>query len=197
MDCIRDRIILYMRDVVRINPELIPGLREKYLEEFGTTFAGLKRDYEIDKQDYLEFVHDIDLSQLLEKGQSLGNLLSDFSQRKVIFTSANLAHAEKVLKYLGIKGHFEKIIDIQSTLPHLKPHPHAFKKLLEMLNYESWEGCLFVDDQLLNVETACEIGLQSILIDESLKSDFRPVLKDIYGLREFMEDQLQRGSHDV
>ena len=189
MDCIRDRIILYMREKVGINPQLIPALREKYLREYGTTLAGLKRDFEIDKQDYLDFVHDIDLNLFLKKEQALIQLLSDFNQRKVIFTNANLVHAERVLDYLEIKENFEKIIDIQSTHPHLKPQPDAFNKLLEILDYESWDGCLFIDDQLLNVTTARNIGLQSILVDENLKSDFRPIIKHIYALKEFMENK--------
>jgi len=189
MDCIRERIILYMRDKVGINPELIPALREKYLTEFGTTLAGLKRDFEIDKQNYLDFVHDIDLNQFLKKEQALIQLLSGFHQRKVIFTSANLVHAERVLDYLEIKEHFEKIIDIQSTHPYLKPQPDAFNKLLKILDYETWDGCLFIDDQLINVTTARNISLQSILVDENLKSDFKPSIKHIYELKEFMENE--------
>lgn len=186
MDAIRDRICIYMRDVVGIEPELIPSLRQKYVQDFGTTFVGLKKFFGIDEEDYLTFVHNFDFKHYLKRDGHLEALLSGYSQRKIIFTNADTRHALRILEYLDVRHYFDLIIDVHQSKPFVKPHPDAFKKALDLLGYSSWEGCIFLDDQLPNVEKAEEIGLFAILVDEEMKADFHRKIPSIMRLPEFL-----------
>lgn len=167
MDAIRDRIITYMQ--VRLGLEMpeIHALRQYSLKKYGTTVIGLKERFDIDEFEFLDYVHDIDLSSHLTKDNDLRKLISAFPQRKLIFTNADLNHVNRILKFLDLEELFDAIIDIHTMMPHLKPHREAFEKALEIARLTSWDGCAFLDDHPANIEQARHLGIYSILIDES------------------------------
>jgi putative hydrolase of the HAD superfamily len=60
----------------------------------------------IDPQEFLEFVHDIDISWL-PKDEVLREELIKIKEKKIIFTNVSHAHVENVTKQLGINGLFD------------------------------------------------------------------------------------------
>jgi len=167
MDAIRDRIITYMQ--VRLGLEMpeILALRQYSLKKYGTTVIGLKERFDIDEYEFLDYVHDIDLSSHLTKNKDLRDLISAFPQSKMIFTNADMNHVNRILKYLDLEDLFVAVIDIHTMMPNLKPHREAFDKALEIAKLTSWKGCAFLDDHPANIEQARRLGIYSILIDEN------------------------------
>ncbi len=129
---IRDRIGLYMHDRLALDWDVIPGLRMNLFTTYGTTLRGLIALYDIEQQDYLDFVHDIPMDEFLKPDPELGNLLLSYPQRKIVFTNADRNHAHRVLNTLGIHALFEQIIDIRDIEPHCKPMTEAFQKALNL-----------------------------------------------------------------
>jgi putative hydrolase of the HAD superfamily len=167
MDAIRDRIISYMQIRLGLEMPEILALRKYSLQKYGTTVIGLKERFNIDEFEFLDYVHDVDLDDHLTKNISLRNLISAYPQRKFIFTNADMNHVNRILNFLDLKDLFEAIIDIHTMMPHLKPHQKAFDKALEIARLTSWDGCAFLDDYPANIEQARNLGIYSILIDES------------------------------
>ena len=167
MDAIRDRIIAYMQVRLGLEMSEILALRKYSLEKYGTTVIGLKERFDIDEFEFLDYVHDIDLTNHLTKNIELRNLISAFPQRKFIFTNADTNHVNRILKFLDLEDLFVAIIDIHTMMPHLKPHQKAFDKALEIARLTSWDECAFLDDHPANIEQARNLGIYSILIDES------------------------------
>ena len=175
MAAIRDRIVSYMQSRLGLEMEEIQAIRNYSLPKYGTTLLGLKERFDIDECEYLDYVHDINLTAYIQKDIRLFKMLEAYPQRKIILTNANTKHAKHVLGHLGILHFFEIIVDYHTLTPLLKPHRKAFETAMEIADLPSWTGCAFIDDRLENVEKARELGIYSILIDESDK--FEDTLK--------------------
>lgn len=187
MDAIRDRIISYMGNILNMSEEQIQETREYSLKKYGTTLIGLIELYGIDKQHYLDYVHDLDLPEFLTGGQEIVAVLKDLPQRKVIFSNADLGHIQRVLNYLQVGEFFDCIIDVHMLLPNVKPQPEAFAKALASSGLSSWEGCAFIDDYLPNVLAAEKLGIFSILVDEMGQRDHANSITSLGQLNDFFQ----------
>src|SRR3546814_21169241 len=76
----------------------------------------------VEPADFLEYVHDIDLS-VLSTDARLAEALDRLPGRKLVFTNADTAYAEKVLDRLGLSGRFDAIHDIHAMRYTPKPDP--------------------------------------------------------------------------
>lgn len=166
MDAIRDRIISYMHERLGLEMDEILALRQYSLQKYGTTLLGLKERFEIDEFEFLDYVHNINLSDYLKKDMDLNYLIASYPQRKIIFTNADKNHVNRILKFLDLNHLFDTIIDIHTLMPHLKPHSESFDKALEIARLSSWDNCAFLDDHPANIEQARKMGIYSVLIDE-------------------------------
>ena len=146
-----ERVYQYMRDVVGIPKDEIPEKRERLFLEHGTTMRGLNIEYGIDVQDYLQYIHEVDLSEVIQPDQNLREVLSALPQEKWIFTNASRQHADNVLKLLGIADLFMGVIDVLDTEPWCKPHPEAFEIALKMAGGPEPTETLFIDDLETNL----------------------------------------------
>jgi len=159
------RINLYMSDVVGIPAGEVDALRRRYWADYGVTLGGLIRHYGVNPEDYLDFVHDVDISVRLSADPELSESLARCPQRKVIFTNAPSCHASRVLHCLGVESHFERIFDIRvaSYLP--KPYPQPYRSVLKKLDTDPHQ-CVMVEDSLENLETAKKLGMGTIWVGE-------------------------------
>jgi putative hydrolase of the HAD superfamily len=186
MDAIRDRIISYMGEIMRLSVDEIKSIRQYSLKKYGTTLIGLMELYGIDKQHYLDYVHDLDLSKYLTKDPKMVGALKAISLKKVIFSNADHDHVRRVLNYLGMDGLFDCIIDVHALMPNVKPQPEAFEKALSITELNSWDGCAFVDDYLPNILAAENLGIFSILVDEAGDQDYINKIPSLKDLKDFL-----------
>ena len=59
------RINRYMQEVAGIPAAAVDGLRRRYWAEYGVTLGGLIRHHGVDPEDYVEYVHDVDVERRL------------------------------------------------------------------------------------------------------------------------------------
>jgi putative hydrolase of the HAD superfamily len=166
MQAIRDRIREYMVSRLKMPPEQADALRREYLHRYGTTLAGLQRNFpdRIDEQEYQEFVHEIPLDQLLEPNEKLAAALRSIKAKKVVLTNASREHAESVLKALGVLDLIDRIIDIESLGYVNKPNSEAYEKALEIMGIRGDEAVL-VEDNVPNLLPAKKLGMYTVLVD--------------------------------
>jgi putative hydrolase of the HAD superfamily len=163
-DAMRERIELYMQQRVGIAKSKVRDLRDSYLARFGTTLRGLVLDYQIDPDDYLVFVHDVPIEEMIRPNGKLGDLLSKLSQRKWIFTNSSLEHSRRVLAALGISAHFDGIVDIKAMNFRNKPELRSYTLALERAGLKDPLAALFVDDQPNNLDPAKKLGAGTVLV---------------------------------
>ena len=72
---------------------------------------GMIKNHKIDANEFLEFVHDVDLN-FLQKNESLEKEITKLNGKKIIFTNGSKAHAANVTKRIGIEKLFDGVFDI-------------------------------------------------------------------------------------
>jgi len=182
---ISERINLYITDILHIHKDEVPAIRQYCRRNYGTSLLGLKSLYQIDEAEFLSFVHDVNLSNVLSDDGKLLKLMNSIPQNKIIFTNADAAHANRVLNFFGIKSNFDLVIDVLSIQPYVKPHSKAFEKALSISGLTSPDGCIFIDDMIENVEQGQKMGFLSIFVGES--DEYFPSIPDIHMLPDFLK----------
>ena len=175
------RINDYMMTRVGVDQGLVEGLRIEYMNKYGTTLGGLIVHHNVDPDDYLSYVHDIEMEGFLSTNLALSALLEKIALEKVIFTNGSSDHATKVLNTLGITDCFSRVFDIKFLDYLAKPDPRSYEKILKCLDAEGSE-CVIIEDLERNIVPAKKLGMTTVLVGEkdSLYADF--IIEDILGI---------------
>ena len=163
MEAISRRINAYMVERLGMDKALVRKLRPRYWREYGTTLRGLCVEGDIDPEDYLSFVHDLPVGEMLAPNAELDRVLGSLPWRKVILTSASSEHAHRVLTALGVRQHFERLFGIRDTGYVCKPHPSAYRTVFDALNISA-ELSIMLDDSIANLLAAGALGMVSVLV---------------------------------
>ena len=149
----------------KMNVDLIKAkeIQKKYFYEYGTTLSGLMKQNNIDPHDFLDFVHDIDISWL-PKDLKLKNELIKIKEKKFIFTNGSHAHVENVTKQLGIDGLFDGAFDIVDANFVPKPHIDPYKKIIDKFKIEPTKSIL-IEDIAHNLEQAKNLGMKTCWLE--------------------------------
>jgi putative hydrolase of the HAD superfamily len=187
MDLISDRINEYMSLRLGIDPEDVAAMRRTYYERYGTTARGLHLHHELDLEDYFEFVHDLPVEDVLQRDARLDQMLEALPEEKAIFTNATAGYAQRVLRTLGVEGHFSRIVDIKELEYIPKPDIRAYHRALEVLGARGGQ-CVLVDDRLRNLGPGRELGMTTVLVGGQEPSDGADfVVGDVMGIGVVME----------
>ena len=123
------RMKSFISELLDIEPDKAHKIQKKYFHDYGTTLRGLMDRHNVNPKSFLDHVHDINI-QDLEPNLKLEKSLHKIPGRKIIFTNADVNHAERVMKRLGIIDHFEAVFDIVACNYIPKPEPQAYLDLI-------------------------------------------------------------------
>ena len=149
----------------KFNIDLIKAkeIQKKYFYEYGTTLSGLMNHDKIDPHEFLEFVHDIDISWL-PKDLKLREELIKIKEKKYIFTNGSHAHVENVTKQLGIDGLFDGAFDIIDANFIPKPQIDPYKKIIKKFNLDPKKSIL-IEDIAHNLKQAKLLGMKTVWLE--------------------------------
>ena len=187
---IKERMNIYMRERMGFPEDQIAHIREKYFLQYGTTLRGLQAHHEINTQDYLAFVHDLPLTDYLTPNPTLRSVIASLPTRNLIFTNADIHHAERVLTILELRDLFEVIVDVNAVSPYCKPMPESFQIAMKLAGETDPSKCVMIDDIHRTTRAAKEAGLFSILYNEEVPIGAADAhLSDWNELRQLLERQ--------
>lgn len=166
MEAMTARIAYYIENALHVPHAQVPSLMDHYYHTFGSSLRGLQRDFSFDQQEYLAFVHDLDLDIYLQPDPLLRKNLLSIPSPKWIFTNSDRDHARRVLNKLEISDCFEGILDVWTMEYVSKPHPWVYHHALEMTGDPDPQQCIFIDDSARNLKPAAHIGFSTIWIGE-------------------------------
>jgi putative hydrolase of the HAD superfamily len=164
MQAIGRRITLYLEQCMHLSTADALALRQRYVHDYGTTLRGLQVLHGIDADEYMEFVHDVPVEEMIGPDARLDRALAEIDAQKVIFTNASWEHAERVLAARHIRQHFARIIDVRDMEWVCKPAPGAYTRLLTLLDTPA-ERCMLVEDNVRNLRPAFQIGMLTVLVN--------------------------------
>ena len=145
-----------------VNEEEAFNIQKKYFLEYGTTLSGLMKRENIDPDEFLEFVHDINL-EILKPNIELSKIIKNLPGDKFIFTNGSKKHAENVLKQLEMSGIFDDIFDIKESNFIPKPNINAYLNFIDKTKIEPDVSIMF-EDIGRNLEAAKKLGMKTVLV---------------------------------
>ncbi|RPI90923.1 MAG: pyrimidine 5'-nucleotidase [Chloroflexi bacterium] len=160
---IKERMNLYMRERLGIPENDIPILREQYFKMYGTTLRGLQERHDVDKDEYLAFVHDLPLKEYLIPNPIVRDVIASLPTRNLIFTNADVHHARRVLAMLQLDDLFETVVDVNSVAPYCKPMPESFAIAMDLADEPDPRKCVMIDDLPRTTRAALNVGMASLL----------------------------------
>lgn len=168
---IKNRMSDYMRERMGIPAKDIGHLREKYYLQYGTTLRGLQANHEINVDDFLAYVHDLHLEDYLTPNPLQRTIIASLPTRNLIFTNADIPHAERVLTALNLRDLFPTIVDVNTVAPYCKPMPGSFEIAMKIAGETDPSRCVMIDDLRRTTRAARQAGMFSILYDSSWSVD--------------------------
>lgn len=156
------RMATFIRRLLGLPMKEARRLQKDYYARYGTTMYGLMREHGVAADDFLAFVHDIDLSPV-EQNDALAARLKSLPGRRYVFTNGSAAHAEKVMGRLGIADAFDEIFDIRSADYVPKPHRKTYERFLAAHKVAPNSAAMF-EDIAGNLKAASELGMTTVLV---------------------------------
>jgi putative hydrolase of the HAD superfamily len=156
------RIGEFVAELLGIPFEEARRIQKHYFRTHGTSLRGLMIEHGIDPTQYMDYVHDIDLSAVPRNFQ-LGLALTELPGRKLVFTNGSEKHAKRLLDHLGINDHFAGIFDIEAAGWLPKPERRTYQALVERYRIDPTRAAL-VEDMATNLEPAHEMGMTTIWV---------------------------------
>ena len=155
-----------------ISLEEAKKIQKDYFYKYSTTLSGMMKHHKIDANEFLDFVHDVNLD-FLKQDKGLENEISKIKGKKIIFTNGSKAHAFNVTKKIGIDKLFDGVFDIVESNFIPKPSMKAYKILIEKYKIEP-QYCILVEDIARNLKPAYELGMKTVWIknDEPWAAEF-------------------------
>lgn len=153
----------YIAQLLQINVAEARIVQKDYFRKYGTTLAGLMQHHDVEPRDFLDFVHDVDLSAIAPHA-GLAQAIQALPGRKFIFTNADTPYARRVLARLGLEGIFGDIHDIYATGYIPKPEPGAYHSMLDAFAIDP-VCSVFFEDMARNLRPAKAMGMDTVWIN--------------------------------
>jgi putative hydrolase of the HAD superfamily len=180
---IEERIKEFLRVRLGLTQKDAAALRRRYIREYGFTLVGLMKHNCVDPDDYLEFVHEVDVEGVLAEDKGLARLMSRIPLTKVIVTNGTKRHAQRVIRSLGIEPFFSHIYDITFMQYCPKPHLSTFRRVLDHLGVAA-EECLMLDDHPPTIAAAKALGMTTVYVGKAAEAEAHYQIAEIKGLEQ-------------
>lgn len=164
MRLVQERINAFMMAAVGLPADEARVLQRQFLNEHGTTLAGLMANYAIDADAFLHDVHDVPLDSL-EPNPELADLLDRLPGRKFVLTNGARMHGERVLARIGVTRCFEGVFCIEDMDLVPKPAPATFRRFLDRFDIDPHTAAFF-EDTPRNLVPAKALGMATVLIGD-------------------------------
>jgi putative hydrolase of the HAD superfamily len=172
-------------------------VRQKDLyRRYGTTLNGLMHEHGAEPDDYLHYVHDIDLSGL-GPDRMLAEAIARLPGRRFVFTNGCRDHAARILDRLQMRDLFDAVWDIRTMAFQPKPEPAAYASVVEAGGVSCAQAAMF-DDIARNLVPARAMGMTTVwLKTDSPWGKHGPLMDVAHGDIDHETDNLTQFLHSL
>lgn len=158
-----DRIERFVQERLGVDPAEARSLRKGYLREFGTTLRGLMHYHGVGPEEYLDYVHDLPIAEIVPARPELFAMLSALPGRRAVFTNGSASYAKRVLSALGVLELMDDVFGIEFMEYRAKPSPYPYAKLLRDTGTLARDA-LLCEDLRENLVPARDLGIFTVLV---------------------------------
>jgi putative hydrolase of the HAD superfamily len=153
----------FIQRLLGVDPVEARRVQKQFFHDHGTTLRGLMNEHGVEPAAFLDYVHDIDMSAVAPDTR-LVEAMARLPGRKLVFTNADTAYAERVLERLGLGGAFEAIHCIHGMDYWPKPDRRAYEALTQRYRIDPARA-LFVEDMARNLKPAKALGMTTVWVN--------------------------------
>jgi len=161
---IHERMGTFISGALKVDLATAHEMQRTYYRTYGTTLRGLMLEHELPPDDFLAYVHEIDVT-VLAPNPRLVAALDRIPGRRLVFTNGSARHAENVLGHLGLTGHFDAIFDIKAADYIPKPAAETYHRMVETFAIEPSQAVMF-EDLAHNLVVPHELGMTTVWVRE-------------------------------
>ena len=156
------RMTKFISEKLGIDLNTAKKLQTDYFYKYNTSLNGLMIHHKIPPQEFLSYVHSIDLS-FMKEDKVMRNELEKLDMEKFIFTNGSADHAKNILTHLGVYDLFgrEKVFDIQDAGYVPKPEAKTFDLMLKKFRINPKET-IYIEDIAKNLSIGYERGCATV-----------------------------------
>ena len=156
------RMTLFIQNKLDLSETEAKELQTNYFYKYNTSLNGLMLHHNVVGDEFLEFVHDIDIS-FMKEDKIMRNELEKLDMKKFIFTNGSAAHAKNILTHLGIYDLFgrDKVFDIKDAGYVPKPEASTFDLMVEKFNINPKET-VYIEDIAKNLSIGHKRGCTTV-----------------------------------
>ena len=159
---VSQKMTKFISERLKIDMREAKKLQTDYFYKYNTSLNGLMIHHDIPPEEFLKFVHTIDLS-FMKEDKIMRNELEKLDMEKFIFTNGSAEHAKNILTHLGVYDLFggDKIFDIKDAGYVPKPEAKTFDLMVEKFGLNPKET-IYIEDIAKNLSIGYERGCATV-----------------------------------
>ena len=156
------RMTMFISEKLKIDMNKAKELQTNYFYKYNTSLNGLMIHHDIVPEEFLKYVHTIDLS-FMKEDKVMRYELEKLDMEKFIFTNGSAEHAENILTHLGIYDLFgrDKVFDIKDAKYVPKPEAKTFDLMVKKFGINPKET-IYIEDIAKNLSIGYERGCTTV-----------------------------------
>ena len=156
------RMTSYISQKLNLDLKNAKKLQTDYFYKYNTSLNGLMIHHDIPPEEFLKYVHTIDLS-FMKEDKIMRAELENLDMEKFIFTNGSAEHAENILTHLGIYDLFgrDKIFDIKDAGYVPKPEAKTFDLMVQKFGIIP-KKTIYIEDIAKNLSIGYERGCATV-----------------------------------
>jgi len=156
------RMTLFIQEKLGLDEKKAKELQTNYFYKYNTSLNGLMLHHNVIGDEFLKYVHDIDIS-FMKEDKIMRNELENLNMEKFIFTNGSTEHAQNILTRLGVYDLFgkEKIFDIKDAGYVPKPEAQTFDLMVKKFGINPKET-IYIEDIAKNLSIGFERGCTTV-----------------------------------
>ena len=156
------RMTLFIQEKLGLDEKKAKELQTNYFYKYNTSLNGLMLHHNVIGDEFLKYVHDIDIS-FMKEDKIMRNELENLDMEKFIFTNGSAEHAQNILTRLGIYDLFgkEKVFDIKDAGYVPKPEAQTFDLMVKKFSIDPKET-IYIEDIAKNLSIGFERGCTTV-----------------------------------
>ena len=156
------RMTLFIQEKLGLDEKKAKELQTNYFYKYNTSLNGLMLHHNVIGDEFLKYVHDIDIS-FMKEDKIMRNELENLDMEKFIFTNGSAEHAQNILTRLGVYDLFgkEKVFDIKDAGYVPKPEAKTFDLMVKKFGIKPKET-IYIEDIAKNLSVGFERGCTTV-----------------------------------
>ena len=159
---VSQRMTKFISERLKIDMAEAKKLQTDYFYKYNTSLNGLMIHHDIPPEEFLKFVHTIDLS-FMKEDKIMRSELEKLDMEKFIFTNGSAEHAKNILTHLGVYDLFgrDKVFDIKDAGYVPKPEAKTFDLMVKKFGLNPKET-IYIEDIAKNLSIGYERGCATV-----------------------------------